>query len=297
MAKKKAMNSKKLTTKKPNTKKNESKMRKTDIKENNKLQTKKKLKISYWRTRLHDEELGIHQKLKYYAKTRGFSTDFRIDGIVHIDSKKEYIIAYNKEDWEEEPKDKPKRLNLRIFTIMEEKLNIGKGGNYRGGIELIITHSLVQSFELHKTAPIFFIQLPRVKSIIPISFGWRIKGTRYTWPLIPEKPGDKLQIIKAKGMVGLGRNYDLYLGTIKVGSINGQRIQKEYKVDIYDANLAKDKTFIHTVILFSCVCNFMDEIEKIIERLHKKMIQTGTSDYKIPKAELDLFRNPRMMRR
>jgi len=32
----------------------------------------KKLKVNFWRTRLHDEELGIHQQLKYTAKTRVF---------------------------------------------------------------------------------------------------------------------------------------------------------------------------------------------------------------------------------
>ena len=30
----------------------------------------KKLKVNFWRTRLHDEELGVHQQLKYTAKTR-----------------------------------------------------------------------------------------------------------------------------------------------------------------------------------------------------------------------------------
>ena len=36
----------------------------------------KKMKVNFWRTRLHDEELGIHQQLKYQAKTRYFSKNF-----------------------------------------------------------------------------------------------------------------------------------------------------------------------------------------------------------------------------
>ena len=28
----------------------------------------KKIKVNFWRTRLHDEELGVHQQLKYTAK-------------------------------------------------------------------------------------------------------------------------------------------------------------------------------------------------------------------------------------
>ncbi|MBY9005519.1 MAG: hypothetical protein KGD63_02050 [Candidatus Lokiarchaeota archaeon] len=304
MAKKKKSDSssKKTTTKKPATKKpveKKSKTKKEDPKvtESESKQTKKRMKVNFWRTKLHDEELGIHQQLKYQAKTRWFSKNFDIEGIVEIDGKKEYIIAYNKEEWEETPKDKPKRLNLRLFTIMEESLNVGKGGNYKGGVELSVAHSLLQTYELHKIAPIFYIQLPGLKSITQIAPGWRLKGTRFSWPLLPEEKGDKFQVIDAKGVVGLGNDYELFLGSKKVGRIDGQRVQKEFEIEIYDANLAKDKTFIHTVILFACAANFMGEIEDMIEELFKQMEKTGTTDYRIPKAELDLFRNPRMMRR
>ncbi|MBN1469357.1 MAG: hypothetical protein JW924_11580 [Fusobacteriaceae bacterium] len=298
MAKKKSENSeKKTTTKKPAEKKTKAKKPESNESKESSPQTKKKLKVNFWRTRLHDEELGIHQQLKYQAKTRWFSKNFDIEGIVEIDGQKEYIIAFNKEEWEETPKDEPKRLTLRIFTIMEETLNVGEGGNFKGGIELSVAHSLLQTYELHKIAPIFYIQLPGLKSIIQIAPGWRLKGTRFSWPLLPEKPGDKFQVIDAKGVVGLGNDYELYLGEVKIGRIDGQRVQKEFEIDIYDENLAKDKTFIHTVILFACGANFMGEIEDMIKELYKKMEKTGTSDYKIPKAEMDLFRNPRMMRR
>ncbi len=298
MAKKKSESStKKTTTKKPAEKKTKAKKPESNESKESSQQTKKKIKVNFWRTRLHDEELGIHQQLKYQAKTRWFSKNFDIEGIVEIDGEKEYIIAFNKEEWEETPKGKPKRLVLRIFTIMEEKLNIGKGGNFKGGVELSLAHSLLQTYELHKIAPIFYVQIPGLKSIIQIAPGWRLKGTRFSWPLLPEKPGDKFQVIDAKGVVGLGNDYELYLGDVKIGRIDGQRVQKEFEIEIYDANLAKDKTFIHTVILFACGANFMGEIEDMIKELYKKMEKTGTSDYKIPKAEMDLFRNPRMMRR
>ena len=42
----------------------------------------KKLKVNFWRTRLHDEELGVHQQLKYTAKTRWFSKNFDIEGVI-----------------------------------------------------------------------------------------------------------------------------------------------------------------------------------------------------------------------
>jgi hypothetical protein len=115
----------------------------------------KKMKVNFWRTRLHDEELGIHQQLKYTAKTRWFSKNFDIEGVIEIDGQKKCIIAFNKEQWEESPL-LEKRLVCRYFTIMEETMDSkAKGGNYKGGIELSIAHSLIQSFEIKHAGPVF----------------------------------------------------------------------------------------------------------------------------------------------
>ena len=123
----------------------------------------KEMKVNFWRTRLHDEELGIHQQLKYQAKTRFFSKNFDIEGVVEINKEKKYIIAYSKESWEEKP-EAEKRLVCRIFTIMEEKItdaHTAKGGNYKGSLELSFTHSLIQSYEIKHPAPVFIMQIPR----------------------------------------------------------------------------------------------------------------------------------------
>ncbi|TFG03175.1 MAG: hypothetical protein EU539_12510, partial [Promethearchaeota archaeon] len=92
----------------------------------------KTIRVNLWRTRLHAEELGVYQSLKYQAKTRYFAKDFEIEGVVEVDDEKKYIVAYNKDDWEEGP-DEEKRLIVRLFTIMEEKMGVGEGGNFRGG--------------------------------------------------------------------------------------------------------------------------------------------------------------------
>ena len=257
----------------------------------------KKLKVNFWRTRLHDEEIGIHQQLKYTAKTRWFSKNFDIEGVIEIDGKKKSIIAFNKEQWEESPIEK-KRLVCRYFTIMEETMDSkAKGGNFKGGVELSITHSLIQSFEIQHAAPVFYAQIPGVKFLIRFVRGWRLLGTRWTFPLLPEQKDDKLQMILAKGVVGPGRNYKLYIGKKIIARVDGHPIQKEYEIEIYDETYAKDKTFLRYMILFGIACNFMDGARKVIKRLYKKMKTTGTSDYKPPKSEMDLFRNPRMMRR
>lgn len=257
----------------------------------------KRLNINFWRTRLHDEELGVHQQLKYTAKTRWFSKNFDIEGVIEEDNEKKYIIAFNKQEWEEGPFEN-KRLVCRYFTIMEETIDAkAKGGNFKGGVELSVLHSLVQSFEVRHAAPVFFAQVPGLMVLIRFVRGWRLVGTRWSFPLLPEQKGDKLQIVRARGVVGPGRNYKLRIGKKLIARVDGHPIQKEFAVEIYDEDYAKDKTFVKYMTLFAMACNFMDESIKVVKRLYKKMKSNGTSDYKPPKTEMDLFRNPRMMRR
>ncbi|MFX1398414.1 MAG: hypothetical protein ACFFAS_15400 [Promethearchaeota archaeon] len=291
MAKKKATK-KKTTTKKP-TKEEEPP---APASEDTKRTVYKKMKVNLWRTRLHGEELGVYQSLKYRAKTRLYAKDFDTEGVVEIDGEKEWIIAYNKEKWQNRTNDNP-RLLLRFFTILEEKMGIGKGGNFVGGAELSVTHSLIQSYEIKHPAPVFFIQLPRSPDLIRIVRGWRLKGTRWSWPLIPEQKGDKLQMVKAKGTIGLGRDYDIYMGDVKIARVDMQRVTKDTEIEIYDENLAKDRPFTVILALFGTLCFFMKEIENIIEYHYKGMKETGTTDYKPPRHELILFRNPRFMTR
>ncbi|MFX1323806.1 MAG: hypothetical protein ACFE8N_02545 [Promethearchaeota archaeon] len=257
----------------------------------------KKLKVNFWRTRLHDEEIGIHQQLKYQAKTRWFSKNFDIEGVVEEEDEKKYIIAFNKEQWQESPPEE-RRLICRFFTIMEEGLeSTPKGGNFKGGVELSVTHSLIQSYEIKHPAPVFFFQVPGIINLVRCNRGWRLVGTRWTFPLLPEDKADELQMVRARGVVGPGRNYKIHIGRKLIARVDGKPVQKEFKIEIYDEDYAKDKTFVKYMILFGFACNFMRDSEKLIKKLYKQMKNTGSSKYKPPKQELDLFRNPRMMRR
>lgn len=261
-----------------------------------KKQTFKRFKVNFWRTRLHSEELGPYQAVKYQAKTNYFSKSYDIEGIIEEDGEKKYIIAFNKEDWEENPENE-KELNLRIFTIMEEGMQVGSGGNFHGGFELSFTHSLIQSYEIKHPAAVFFVQLPRSKFLTKIVKSYRLMGTRWNWPLLPTKDGDKLQLVTAKGKVGMGKDYDINIGKKTIAHIDGQPIQKEFEIEIYDEDYAKDVEFCKLLILFGCICNFMKDVEKIVKKRYKLMKKTGTSDYKPSYKEMDLFKNPRMVRK
>ena len=255
--------------------------------------TFKKIRCNLWRTRLHGEELGVYQSMKYRAKTRLFSKSFDIEGLIEIDGDKKYIIAYNKDDFHEDKK----RLVLRLFTIMEEKMGVGKGGSFKGGIELSYTHSLVQSVEVKYPAPVFFTHIPSTPMMARVVRGHRLFRTRWSFPLLPEEKGDQFQLVIAKGTIGFGNDYDVYLGEVKIARVDHQRITKDVEIEIYNEDLAKDKPFIIILTLFGCICFFMKDIQKEINKYYKQLRDTGTTDYKVPKFELDLFKNPRMIRR
>jgi hypothetical protein len=256
----------------------------------------KKIRCNLWRTRLHGEELGIYQALKYQAKTRYFAKDFDIEGIVEFDGEKKYIIAFNKQDWEEGAPEE-KRLTLRLFTILEEKMGVGKGGNFKGGVEFSITHSLVQSAEIRYPAPVFFIQSPRTTSLPRIVRGHRFIGTRWTFPVLPEEKDDQFIIVVAKGVIAPGNDYNIMIGKKKIARVDHQRVTKDVEIEIYDEDYANDKVFVEYLTLFGCICFFMKDAYKIVKNFSKEMKDTGTTEYKPPKMEMDLFKNPRLMRR
>ena len=257
----------------------------------------KKIRCNLWRTRLHGEELGVYQALKYQAKTRYFAKDFDIEGVVEIDGEKKYIIAFNKDDWEESKDPADRRLILRLFTIMEEKMGVGKGGTFKGGVEFSILHSIVQSTEIRYPAPVFFIQTPRTTNLPRLVRGHRFIGTRWTFPLLPEEKGDRIQMVVAKGIIAPGNDYNILIGKKKVAKVDHQRITKDVEIEIYDEEYAKDKVFVEYITLFGCVCFFMKDAYKIVKHFVKDVEDTGTSDYEPPKQEMTLFKNPRMIRR
>ncbi|TXT57087.1 MAG: hypothetical protein BAJALOKI2v1_550021 [Promethearchaeota archaeon] len=259
--------------------------------------THKKIKVDFWRTSLHGEELGLYQEMKYQAKTTYFSKSFEIEGVVEVDGEKKFIIAFNKDEWESRTKEDPKTLVLRLFTIMEEDVGVGSGGNFKGSLELSIAHSLVQSYEVRRPAAVFFMQLPRNVNFIRIVEGYRLIGTRWSYPLLPEKKDDKLQMVECRGTIGMGENFNVYMGKKKIARIDGQRVQKEFEIEIYDEFYANDKEFVRYLMLFGCACNFIKDTRKMIKRLYKGMEDDGTTEYRPPKREMDLFKNPRLMRK
>lgn len=125
---------------------------------------------------------------------------------------------------------------------------------------------------------------------------YRLVGTRWVFPLLPEQEGDKLQLVVAKGVVGLGRDYEVFIGKKKIAKIDTVRTTKDTIIEIYDDTFSKDKMFVLCITLFGLTCIFMQECEEMINTFVKKMEESGTADYKIPHYEMKLFRNPRMMR-
>jgi len=85
----------------------------------------KKLKVNFWRTRLHDEELGVHQQLKYQAKTRWFSKNFDIEGVVEEDGEKNILLLLVKSNGKN-PHLRKKGCHYAYLQLWKKKLPIRK---------------------------------------------------------------------------------------------------------------------------------------------------------------------------
>jgi hypothetical protein len=104
-------------------------------------------------------------------------------------------------------------------------------------------------------------------------------------------------MVVAKGVIAPGNDFNIMVGKKKIARVDHQRITKDVEIEIYDEDFAKDKEFVEYLTLFGCVCFFMKDAYKIVKHFVKDVKDTGTSDYKPPKQEMTLFKNPRMIRR
>lgn len=257
----------------------------------------KHVDVDFWKTSAHKEEIGFHKDLKYSAKSRYFTDDYEIEGVIVVDGdeSKKHIVAYHKVAWDKkEPIDRA--LKVRTFTSMKDD----KGGNFTGGVELSITDSIIQSFYIRDDPGIVLIvNLPNTKNLIRVARAHKLKGWKFAFPLIPGKSGESIRVFEINGKVGFGLDFTVDEKNQKVADIDGKKLNigGKWEIDIYDEALSKDKIFVDTLTMFACACKFLEDAEKIVKKIFKDF-DDPKSDFKfIPDPqELDLFKNPRRLK-
>lgn len=274
-----------------------------------KPQVVEEIEVDFWKTKAHGQTMGIKQEQQWQAASRQFSKTMEIRGIVKYkkDKDKSQIIGLNNGFWDTEEADSPlnkkfgehanlnKRLVIKTFTDLKDE---GKGGKWTGSIELSLTESLLASIGNRHPMPIFIVILPRFKYNFKIMRVHTRSGQRYVFPVISEdgKDIEFYEIEKKRGSIGLDFKVEDGRTEKEVAIIDGKKLNigGKWIVKIKNKDLAGNRIFRQTIILFAAACKFLDEILENIENLYESYKKDY--DFKPIGHEMSLFYNPRMKR-
>ncbi|MHA1682943.1 MAG: hypothetical protein ACTSUE_18535 [Promethearchaeota archaeon] len=277
----------------------------------------KEIVINFWKTKIHDASLGIRQQEQYRSRSRKYNKGMEVRGEVSFKSsgKKDksqtkLIIGFNTDFWENEnssyikrhnPKELYKRISLRLFSELKD----GKGGNWMGSLEQSLTESIVNSMTQNKPLPVFVLDIPRYDYLIRLNRGKTLVGHRYCFTLIPDKNwkyslDKKVRFFSIESKrVAMGLDFKV----IELGGMNDDEVVAEidekkfdvggkWVIKLKDPSLEKNHVFKHTLILFSCLCKYLDKVNENTEKLYSLMSQKGNYLDTI-NEELSYFKNPR----
>ncbi len=263
--------------------------------------------VNFWRTGFHDASFGIRQLDQYRARSRQWTAGMQVRGDVTFKDKKDkkYIIGFNEEAWQEEEDGKLSKkadLNSRIIIKLFTELKDNKGGNWAGSLELSILESLVLTIgERVGPLPVFYIVLPRYPYVIRLVRSHTRMGQRYCFPIIDHKKKETVRIFEIeKKMVALGVDFRVEdsFTEKEVAQVDGKLLDfgGKWVVHIKDKSLKNNRIFRQVVLLFACLCKFVEEVNDNINNLHE---QVTKKKYKFnpDSHERSMFYNPRILRR
>jgi len=254
----------------------------------------RKITLDLWKTKLHDEIIGIKQKEEHMAKSRQFNRDLELFGEVKekLKGKKETIgyVGYRKGLWDGQEDKLERRLVIKLFS---------KSMYYQGTIEEMVGREFTRSLSAQKDFPAFSCLIDGYEYVITLNKirgGW-VNPEWFVFRLEKEK-GFIPIILKHK--MGPGIDYRVVngIGGAQFGLINGR------KFDIggrYDITLKADKTLVNntlirSLILFAASLKFHTDIYKKIKK-GTKLMEKGEWQPTISNEELLLRRNPRSILR
>ncbi|MHA1792201.1 MAG: hypothetical protein ACTSVI_06115 [Promethearchaeota archaeon] len=281
------------------------------------IESDKEIIVNFWKTKLHDATIGIRQQEQYRSRSRKYSKSMEVRGEVLFkkEGKKDkdqnkYIVGFNTVFWDDldsnylkrhDPKELYKRVSIRLFTELKDD----KGGNWMGSLEHSLTESLLSSMAQNKPLPVFIIDVPRYEYLIRLTRGKTLTGHRYCFALIPDKNWryahkGKVRIFSIeskKASIGLDFSVN------ELGGVNDDKTVAEidekkldlggkWVIKIKDPSLEKNHVFKHVLILFSCLCKYLDEVNDNLEKLFKLMSKKGNF-LDVITEEVSYFKNPR----
>ena len=247
----------------------------------------RRFKVDLWATDFNTAEIGILKRTQNEAASDQFTKDMEIIGQTVDDGRREAIIAYRKELWND-AQDTERRLVLKLFS---ETLG------WRATMEMMIGRSLQLTRGAGLPVPAFTLNLARHQQLI------QVERCAHKWPLFPEKftffietkRGPRFYTLK-ENLFTLGADYSLYdEQNRKIGHLDQQVINLggAWIVKLDKAHTSRK---LETVLeMFCAMLKFNRASKKHIKRLDAK-IRDGRISPHLSHREVDLYYNPRRRR-
>jgi len=245
-----------------------------------------KIVVDLWKTGLHGVEVGIKKKEELMSRSRRFTKDMDIFGEVKLDKKKYGYIAFKKKDWEKENSIE-KKITVRLFSEDIDWL-----GNLDENIGRAIAISLVNE----EPSPAFVITLPGMRVIYHIE---RIRPRfaetdSFLFTYIDKKNVLRPLLIKSKRF-SIGSDWQVVdIATDKkIAEVDGKVLDIGGRWEIKTKE--KDELLWRSLVLFSALMRFYDDVKEKIEALTKSIKKTKKY-LSLSKSDTAFFYNPRLRR-
>ena len=247
----------------------------------------RKFKVDLWATDFNTAEIGILKRTQNEAASDQFTKDMEIIGQTVDGGKREAIIAYRKELWDDH-KDSERRLVLKLFS---ETLG------WRGTMEMMVGRSLQLTRGAGIPVTAFSLNIARHQQLI------QVERCARKWPLLPErftffietKRGPRFYTLR-ENLFTLGADYSLFdEQNRKIGHLD-QRLLNLGGAWIVKLDKAHTSRKLETVLeMFCAMLKFNGASKRHIKRLHAK-IRDGKIAPELSHREVDLYYNPRRRR-
>lgn len=237
----------------------------------------KEIVVDLWKTKMHGEIVGIKKKEEWMAKSRYFTRNTDIIGETKEGGKTAGYIT--RRATEED------RLIIRLFS---------KSMYYQASLEELISREQMKKIIHNKDFPSFKVMVkgfPHISEIEKERGGFGSPEI-YSFIHFDEKDSTMEPFI-IKSVRGLGEDFEVSSFKKKVAKIDGSKLDLggSFKIQIFDPELAKDKSFYHSLVVFSAALKFLGEVKDRIDKLDD--YQKKNKLIKLSEEELLLEMNPR----
>ena len=254
---------------------------------------RRRIVVDYWKTDLHGKEIGIRQKDQQRARSRQFSKDMDLFGAVKIGNEEAGNIGYRETEWTEgvEDKGRLKRLIIRYFSEKENWVASMEEDTIKGLMRTLAHKMPLPCFNIFYSGNQNYFTLERLKRIPGMT-------TQMVLPMMLDADSSKIEFfIFEKKRFAIGSDWKVFRPeekNILLAELDTKKLNIGGKVDIdvYDADLVKNKFFLHSLILVAGLLKYWDGVNKSLMDSYKKYMKKEFALTPNSK-ELELLLNPR----